>query len=68
MSEPPETRAPGTDASAPGLEPETETTDATGTDPASAAAPPSRRAALMRSGLIIGVLVVLLIAYWVIRH
>ena len=58
MSEPPETRAPGTDASAPGLEPETETTDATGTDPASAAAPPSRRAALMRSGLIIGVLVV----------
>jgi putative heme transporter len=29
-----------------------------GTDPASAAAPPSRRAALMRSGLIIGVLVV----------
>ena len=58
MSEPPETRAPGTDASAPGLEPETEPADATGTDPASAAAPPSRRAALMRSGLIIGVLVV----------
>ena len=31
---------------------------APGTDPASAAAPPSRRAALMRSGLIVGVLVV----------
>jgi len=30
----------------------------TGTDPASAAAPPSRRAALLRSGLIVGVLVV----------
>ena len=30
---------------------------APGTDPASAAAPPSRRAALMRSGLIVGVLV-----------
>jgi putative heme transporter len=29
-----------------------------GTDPASAAAPPSRRAALLRSGLIVGVLVV----------
>jgi putative heme transporter len=29
-----------------------------GTDPASAAAPPSRRAALMRSGLIVGVLLV----------
>jgi uncharacterized membrane protein YbhN (UPF0104 family) len=29
-----------------------------GTDPATAAAPPSRRAALMRSGLIVGVLVV----------
>lgn len=31
---------------------------APGTDPASAAAPPSRRAALMRSGLIVGVLVI----------
>jgi uncharacterized membrane protein YbhN (UPF0104 family) len=31
---------------------------ARGTDPASAAAPPSRRAALLRSGLIVGVLVV----------
>ena len=31
---------------------------ASGTDPASAAAPPSRRAALMRSGLIVGVLFV----------
>jgi uncharacterized membrane protein YbhN (UPF0104 family) len=30
----------------------------TGTDPASAAAPPSRRAAFMRSGLIVGVLLV----------
>ncbi len=29
-----------------------------GTDPASAAAPPSRRAAIMRSGLIVGILVV----------
>jgi uncharacterized membrane protein YbhN (UPF0104 family) len=32
--------------------------DAAGSDPASAAAPPSRRAALMRSGLIVGVLVI----------
>jgi uncharacterized membrane protein YbhN (UPF0104 family) len=32
--------------------------DTPGTDPASAAAPPSRKAALMRSGLIVGVLVV----------
>ena len=31
--------------------------NAPATDPASAAAPPSRRAALMRSGLIVGVLV-----------
>ncbi len=31
---------------------------APGTDPASAAAPPSRRAALLRSGLIVGVLVI----------
>ena len=29
-----------------------------GTDPASAAAPPSRRSAILRSGLIVGVLVV----------
>jgi uncharacterized membrane protein YbhN (UPF0104 family) len=58
VSEPPETRAPAPGVSAPGIEPETEQADATGTDPASAAAPPSRRAALMRSGLIIGVLVV----------
>ena len=37
--------------------PSTSTPDATpGTDPVSAAAPPSRRAALMRSGLIVGVL------------
>jgi uncharacterized membrane protein YbhN (UPF0104 family) len=35
-----------------------ETGDEPGTDPASAAAPPSRRAALLRSGLIVGVLVV----------
>jgi uncharacterized membrane protein YbhN (UPF0104 family) len=32
--------------------------DAAGTDPASSAAPPSRRSALVRSGLIVGVLVV----------
>jgi uncharacterized membrane protein YbhN (UPF0104 family) len=36
----------------------TSTDDTAGTDPASAAAPPSRKAALMRSGLIVGVLVV----------
>ena len=39
------------------LPPTTETEAETETDPASAAAPPSRRSALMRSGLIVGVLV-----------
>ncbi len=38
----------------------TSATDAT-TDPATAAAPPSRRSALMRSGLIVGVLVVVFV-------
>jgi uncharacterized membrane protein YbhN (UPF0104 family) len=37
---------------------DTEANTSAGTDPATAAAPPSRRAALMRSGLIVGVLVV----------
>ncbi len=47
----PATGAPPSDAGDPDP-------NAMGTDPASSAAPPSRRAALMRSGLIIGVLVV----------
>ncbi len=42
--------------------PDTPAPDATpGTDPASAAAPPSRRAALMRSGLIVAVLFVVFV-------
>ena len=52
MTQSPSDPAPGVDATV-------EMADAsTGTDPASAAAPPNRRAALMRSGLIVGVLVV----------
>jgi uncharacterized membrane protein YbhN (UPF0104 family) len=50
----------GTDApaAAPAATPDPTPDTTPGTDPASAAAPPSRRAALMRSGLIVGVLVV----------
>ena len=51
MSEPEASQPAGATASTAPGEPDT----ATGMDPASAAAPPSRRAALLRSGLIVGV-------------
>jgi uncharacterized membrane protein YbhN (UPF0104 family) len=49
--------APAPDASATAADPGA----TTGTDPASAAAPPNRRTALMRSGLIVGVLILVFV-------
>ena len=58
MNEQPSGPTPDPSAAAAGPAPANEPDVEQAADPASAAAPPSRRAALMRSGLIVGVLVV----------